>query len=444
MTEAIRASRSFPKEYKRRESLAAGSILLLMCGLFLFLSLYNFLIALLRDNDLIGVFLGVAVFLSISCSIILWGMRRVYLRGYLYERPVVYDIVNRNSYSLPSPPERMIFNVSNNSLYIALKDRIMVLDGTTNNMVDEITISEPRYFAINFFSNMLFVALRNGISVIDMSSNKVIKNRFEEYSYGQLCFNDKTNMLYSINKSSSCVDVIDCSSFEIISRIDSHWKPSGIAVNPSNNRIYLGFEKHPSIFVFDGSKNNLCTSRIHLPIIDHSELRSNRLYFDPLNEILYILQERYYPNFEGPGGSADFLLKIDANVKLPDYYIHDFKCSILSRTERYLPRRRSKSVLKEDDILRANGNPGDSITVDPKTGLLYLTDMEKKKLDEIDVNTNMILNTFEIRKYCHAMALNSITNKLYLAGSQIFGESYLDIIYMKNESTVNPPLSIEK
>jgi DNA-binding beta-propeller fold protein YncE len=451
VTEALRASRSFPKEYKRRKSLAGGSILLFICGLFLFLSLYNFLIALLRDNNLIGVFLGVAVFLSISCGIILWGMRRVYLRGYLYERPVVYDAVRRNSYSLPSPPEQMIFNASNNMLYIASRDRIMVLDGTTDHIVDEIPISGPRYFAINFPTDKLFVAQQNGISVIDMSSNKVIKNIFEEYSYGQLCINNKTNMLYAINKSysnrnisSNYVDVIDCSSSATISRINSQWKPSGIAVNPSNNRLYVGFEKHPSIFVFDDSKDNLCISRIHLPIIDHSELYSNSIYFDASNDLLYILQERIYSGGGGPPGWAEFLLKIDANMNLSNYYIHEFDCNILSKTERYLPMLRSKSVLKEDEILRGKGNPGDSITLNPKTGLLYFTNTEKKKLDEIDTNTNTVLNTFEISQYCHAMALNPVANKLYLiTSSGIFGENILDIIYLQKESTVNPPLSIE-
>lgn len=450
MTEAIRASRSFPKEYNRRKSLVQGSILLLICGLFLFLSLYNFLIALLRDNNPIWVFFGVAVFLSISSIIILWGIRKVYVRGYLSERPIVYDNVNKNSFTLPSPPKQMIFNTSNNRLYVATRDRIIVLDGTTDRMVDEIAIPEPEYLAINFVTDKLFVALNKGISVIDMPSNRIIKTVLNEYSYGQLCVNNKTNTLYAINKSYSsqkksnnCVDVIDCSSYAVNSRIDSQWKPSGIAVNPNNNRIYLGFEKHSSIFVFDGSKNNLCVFRIHLPKIDHSELTSNDIYFDSSNDILYILQRRFYPNYQGPPGLADILLKIDTNVQLSDYYIHDFKCNILSRTERYLPKLRSKSVLKEDDILWGNGNSHGSITLNPKTNLLYLANTEKKKLDEIDNNNNKILNTFEISQYCEAMALNPVANKLYLGTSRIFGESYLDIIYFKNELAVNPPLSIE-
>lgn len=448
MTEAIRASRSFPKEYKRRKSLAAGSILLLVCGLFLFLSLYNFLIALVRDNNPIWVFFGYAVFLSISCIIIIWGMRRVYLRGYLSERPVVYDTVNRKSFTLPSPPRRMIFNTNNNSLYIIARDRILVLDGSTDHLVDEIVMPEPRSLTTNFVSDILFVALKNGISVIDMSSNKITKTVLEEYSYDELCVNNKTNMLYAINKSyesqkksSSCVDVIDCSTYTVNSRIESQWKLSGIAVNPSNNRIYVGFEKYPSIFVFDGCKNNLCISRIHLPIIDHSELKSNAIYFDPSKDLLYVLQERYYSNSEGPGSFDDFLLKIDANVHLPNYYIHDFKCNILSRTERYLPRLRSRSVLKEDDIIKGSGN--DSIILNPKTGLIYFTNTEKKKLDEIDINNNKILNTFEISEYCGAMSLNPITNKLYLiTSSGIFGESILDIIYLKNEQVANRPYPI--
>lgn len=443
MTEAIKASRSFPKEYNRRESLAAGSILLLIGGLFLFLSVYNFLIALVRDNNPIWVFFGFAVFLAISCIIILWGMRRVYLRGYLSDRPVVYDTVNCKSYSLPSPPEQMIFNASNNNLYIALRDCIMVLYGTTDHMVNEIPLPEPRYFAINFVTNKLFVALKEGISVIDMLSNTVIKTVLEEYSYSQLCVNDKTNVLYAVNKSynsqkkpCNCVDVIDCSSYAVNYRIGSNWKPSGIAVNPNKNRIYVGFEKHPSIFVFDGSEN---ISRIHLPKIDHSELTSNDIHFDPSNEILYILQRRFYPNYQGPPGYADFLLKIDTNVQLSDFFIHEFDCNILSRTERYLPRLRSKSVLRENDILRGSGNPEGSITLNLKTGLLYLMNTEKKKLDEIDINTNKILNTFEISQYCDAMALNPINNKIYLGSSRYFGGSRLDIISLEIEPVSSRP-----
>lgn len=440
MKGALSASRSFSDGHKRLSSLEIGAILLFICGFFLSLSVIIFIIEIINHDDSIWSFLGVLL-LSIGFIAIVWGMRKIQTRGYVFDPPVVYDTVNRKSYSLPSPPGQMIFNTSNNSLYVALRDRIMVLDGTTDHMVDEIAIHKPRYFTINFVTNKLFVALKNGISVIDMSSNKVIKSIFEEYNYGQLCVNNNTNMLYAINKSynnqkksPNCVDVIDCSSFALISRIDTQWKPSGIAVNPSNNRIYAGFEKHPSVFVFDGSKNNTCISKIHLPKIDHSELESNNIYFDPSSDLLFVLQNRYYPGSGGPGGWGDFLLKIDTNVKVPDYFMHEFDCDILSKTERYLPRLRSKSVLKEDDIIRRNG--GDSIILNPKTGLLYLTDIEKKKLDEIDINTNKILNTFEISDYSSAKALNSIANKLYLGSSRYFAESTIDIIYLENERAV--------
>lgn len=366
MTEASKASRSFSKGHGRVNGLDIGAILLFICGLFLSLSMINFITGLLNDGNPIWSFFGVAVLLSIGFITIVWGMRKIHKQGYIFEPHIVYNTVNMKYVDLRRHPRQTVFNESNNSLYVATKNSVILFYDTINDIVDEIAIKDPKYMAVDHFKDRLFVTLERGIAVIDTSSNILIKNIFEEFRFGQLCINFNTNMLYAINLDFYCVYIIECSSHTLIDKIycDSH--PYAATVDPNTNSIYIANSDH-IVIVIDGSKNKVM-STIHLPNLSRRmsdcTVGLDGLYVDPSNKILYIKEEVIGPPNQGGVGLQTLFFKIDLNaIHCPEYFIHDFECDILPKTERYMPDRRSESILRKHDIFWRDRSLNDSFIV---------------------------------------------------------------------------------
>lgn len=443
MKEASHASRSFSEGHKRLNGLEIGVILLFICGFFLSLSVINFVIGLLRNGNLIWSLLGV-VLLSIGFITIIWGMRKIHKQGYIFDPPVVYSRVYRKHVDLQSNPRQLIFNEGNNRLYISTKNSIIVFDDTINKIVNELAIKNTGYIAVDHLKDILFVTLERGIAVIDTSSNTLIKNIFEEFRFGQLCINFNTNMLYAINLDFHCVYIIECSSQTLIDKIYCDGYPRAVTVNPNTNSIYIANSDF-IVTKIDGSKNQL-TSRIHLrKLSGYLTAHIDELYVDPLNNILYINEHATGPAGEGGVGLHTSFFGIHLNEidyqDYHDYFIHDFECNIIPKTERYTTNHTSESTLHKHDIFWKHGSLDNSFVVSSKSGLVYLTDLWEKRIDEIDAH-NKILRTFAINHNYVSMSMSPNGNKLYLTNSGYFSNS-LDIIYLQKEPTVNPPLSIE-
>jgi hypothetical protein len=432
--EASSSSQSFSEGHKRLNRLEMVAILLFICGFFLSLSVINFIIGLLNDGKPIWAYLGVSVFLSISFITIVWGMQKIRKRGYIFDPPVVYSTVNRKYVSLHSNPRAIVFNKGNNRVYIAIKNSIIVLDDTINDIVYEILLKDPGYMAVDHIKDKLFVTLERGIAVIDTSSNTLIKNIFKEFRFGQLCINFNTNMLYAINLDFNCVYIIDCSSDALIDKIYCDSYPYTVTVNSNTNSIYIGNSDN-TVTIIDGSTKKVIF-RIHLPNSSDSKYgsttRLDELYLDPLNEILYIKVEIIGPPNQGGASLHTSFFKIHlSSIYCPEYFIHDSECDIIAKTERYMTYHLFDSVLPKHDIFERVGSLDDFLIVNSESGLLYLTDKETEKLVELDSNNN-ILRTFIINHNCVSMAMNPIANKLYLANSGYF-TNWIDIFFLEKE-----------
>jgi hypothetical protein len=391
----------------------------------------NFVIVLLNGANSTWSFFGVLL-LSIGFISIVWGIQKIRKQGYIFDPPVVLSTVERKSINLRSNPRKLVFNRGNNKLWISTKNSIIIFDDSVNDITGEIPIKNPYYMAVDHTKDILFATLERGIAVIDSSSNNLIKNIFEEFRFGQLHINFNNSMLYAINLDLKCVYIIECSSHALVDKIYFIGYPRTITLNQNTNSIYIGNSDN-IIIIIDGSKNKII-SKIHLP--NHLSHRMypittslDELYVDPSNNILYIKDNVIGPPNEGGVGLQTLFFKIDQNTILcPEYFIHRPECDILPKTERYLPDHKSESILRKHDIFYRNRSLNDSFIVNSKSGLQYLTDIGRKKLDEIDSN-NKILRTFEISENCNAMAMNYIVNKIYLANSGYFSNS-LDIIYL--------------
>jgi DNA-binding beta-propeller fold protein YncE len=440
--EASGSSQSFSDSHKRFSGLEIGAILLFICGFFLSLSVIVFLTGILNHDDFMWSFFAV-VLLSILFISIVWGIRKFQRLGYVFDLPVVYTKVFRKSIELRNNPRELVFNEGNNKLYIATKNSIVVFDDSINRIIDEILIKNPYSMAVDHTNDKLFATLDRGIAVIDTSSNTLIKNIFEDFRFSQLCININTNMLYTINVDLNCVYIIECSSHALVDKIYCIGYPRIITLNQNTNSIYIGNSDFV-IMIVDGSKNQEI-SRIHLANPPERWYGSSKtldgLYVDPSNNLLYVKEDVTTPN-EGGASLGTLFFKLHLNsIRHSEYFMHDYECDIIPKTERYMPDHKSGSILRKHDILSRTGSLDNSFVVNSKSGLQYLTDMWSKKLEEIDTN-NKILRTFKIDHEYVSMTINPNGNKLYLANSGYFS-NWLDIIYLPEEPTVNPPVSIE-
>jgi DNA-binding beta-propeller fold protein YncE len=405
VTEATNASRSFPRGYRRTRGIFIGAIFLFICSVFLYLSILNFTISLFRDSDPIWFFFGVAVFLSVISSIIVWAIRKIIIRGYAFDRPYVYDSIdeNRNYLSLSHRVEQMLVDKDNNKIYLSTKDSIVIINCTTDDIVDEIKLRKPRFMVLNPATQRMFVMLEKGIVIIDLRSNMVTETIFKENRFTNLSIDYTTNILYAIDESYNCVDVIECSSYHLNYRIDFGEKPSGIAVNPNTNRIYIAYPKSNSLLIIDNNFNKVICK---LQFENKNTAEIYELYLDSLNSKLYILRKAYYA---GEGGYLDNheLYYIDANV---------IGSRVLDSRSSLSLHIINKSVGLCDRYSRKL-----SFTVNPELERIYMAVIERedglvvrKALFEIDSNEN-ILQTREINDKCKSIAVNPVTNKLYVA-----------------------------
>ncbi len=161
------------------------------------------------------------------------------------------------------------------------------------------TIPTPAVFgmadlAVNSATNLVYVGSTNGdLTVIDGATN-TITGTVPAQGYG-VAVNEVTNRIYAvgINGYSNCcalasVRVIDGTSNAVLAQIDlpdGNLPYHGIAVNPITNTIYVAEEALQSIYVIDGSTNqitgtvfighrvhsigvNSATNRIYVTVVD--------------------------------------------------------------------------------------------------------------------------------------------------------------------------------
>src|SRR5829696_6988976 len=112
-------------------------------------------------------------------------------------------------------PQALIFNPSNNNIYVAnaISNTVSVID-STNMTANEIEVgSNPLALEINPSNNNIYVAnaISNTVSVID--STNMTANEIEvETSPVALEFNPSNNNMYVANRDSGTVSVIDSTS----------------------------------------------------------------------------------------------------------------------------------------------------------------------------------------------------------------------------------------
>ncbi|MFY3741852.1 MAG: YVTN family beta-propeller protein [Candidatus Nitrosomirales archaeon] len=220
---------------------------------------------------------------------------------------------------------------------------------------------------------------------------RVIRTSNPDLSYipHQAAVNVKSNTLYVGNMDSS-ITVIDIASEEIVDRIDLDDKDFFIpednqlrvAVNPNTNTIYAVSHVSSFVYVIDGSTNTVI-DRVSLG--EHSP--SHSIAVDPDANEIFISTD---------GGNFVAFLDGSTNKIVEKLYIGE------------------RTLVSGDVGL----NFPAQLAVNPVTHLLYATNFPAKLVNVIDGSTHKIASNITTNINPAAVAVNTDTNTIFVAGHQ--------------------------
>lgn len=181
-------------------------------------------------------------------------------------------------------PSSIALNEKTNFVYVANRnsDTVVVIDGTTNKVVDSITVGfSPADVAVNPNTNFIYVTKLDvgTVSVIDGSTNRIIKNieiddSINFHHAGGIAVNENTNKIYVLTNNYpagqassyyASISIIDGLTNELESflkvtdlRVDYDVQDSArdIAINSETNTIYVVF-MFGDVYVIDADTNKV-------------------------------------------------------------------------------------------------------------------------------------------------------------------------------------------
>lgn len=152
------------------------------------------------------------------------------------------------------------FNSVSNRVYTTNNSgsNITVLDGNSNSALTSISVGlHPRDIAVNTKTNKVYVTAENGqVSVIDGSNNTVTATLNVGDARG-VAVNSATNRVYVSNGPNNTVTVLDGATNTVVATVPVGAFPQGIDVNPRTNRIYVANTNSDNVSVISGNTNTV-------------------------------------------------------------------------------------------------------------------------------------------------------------------------------------------
>lgn len=223
-------------------------------------------------------------------------------------------------------PDCIAVNPNTNKIYVGanrnlgeLHSRIFVIDGNTNQITD--TIDPPFYgvsssttsIGVNPSTNRVYVSTTGSAGndnsyVIDGNTDTII-GAFDvgEYAYG-MAVNPTNNKIYVTNYESNSVRVIDGSSCALIATVPVGQGPNSVVVNPDTGFAYVFNQTSFTLSVIDGSSNSVIAT---VPIASASN--SHCLALDQTRNMLYLGDSGHLRLFVIDGSSNSVTARVPIN-----------------------------------------------------------------------------------------------------------------------------------
>jgi YVTN family beta-propeller protein len=181
-------------------------------------------------------------------------------------------------------PGDIIYNPSNEHMYVTIAQGVVVIDSSTNEVVDTISISNARSIVYNSMNNDMYVTSSSGgVSVIDSSTNTVVDN-INVLSQGGIAYNSENNYVYVIyggyDGFNDLVSYIDTETNSVAGNFTLEGVLSQIEYNPANDAMYITryLTGERGAYVVDSSTHT---------VVGGVGIGSAALAFNPFNNYIY-------------------------------------------------------------------------------------------------------------------------------------------------------------
>ena len=266
-------------------------------------------------------------------------------------------------------------NPVSNLIYVLAGSKITIIDGITNAIVSNIEVRTLSDITINSVTNRIYFTSTAGesfrtIFVLDGTSNQIIDDIEIESNILDLKVNRSTNKIYMVNSVSDTVKVIDGETNEIIKDIKAGTAPRSIGINPETNMIYIG----TSVPVGLSPDSSLRQGFINVINGNTDSVIANFPLFDPPADI---------DNFDNAIGMGIDIDNIDRSIDIDNIVVNTTTNHI------YVTSRRSRDIIVIDgntnqiiDKIQFENVPG-GLSVNPTTNRIYITDPTAGKITVI-------------------------------------------------------------
>ena len=170
-------------------------------------------------------------------------------------------------------PTGIVTNSINNTVYVTNvgSNTVSVVNGTTNAVVSNVTSTSaeegggsgffsPAGIAYNSDNGNLYVANRGSdtVSVINGSTNSLVNEiTLDTIAPSGIIYNAANNYIYVTNAGSNNVTVINGTTNAVVEKVLVGLGPNGIAYDQSNGNVYVANYMNGTISVIDGLTNDV-------------------------------------------------------------------------------------------------------------------------------------------------------------------------------------------
>lgn len=161
-------------------------------------------------------------------------------------------------------PKAVYYVPSNNCVYVAGEDGVIVVDAATNVRVARIDMNEPMFMAFDSHDNKVYMSGRDSLSVIDPMTHQVLAQLHVGSNPTRLCYNPAANKVYCLTGyRRDTVAVVDCNTDSVLARIwvgRTDYDFVSICCNPAGNKVYVPSYDEAWVAVIDGAGDSLLRS----------------------------------------------------------------------------------------------------------------------------------------------------------------------------------------
>jgi DNA-binding beta-propeller fold protein YncE len=280
------------------------------------------------------------------------------------------------NYAYSDSGKHLFLNPDSETVYAQFGDIILAVNGTTGDIIKNITIESHAWIVINPFAQILYISDLDNIVETDLTNLRVIKN-VSIPNYGSvMAFDEKNNLLYMIDDEHETNLAILNESDEFTRGYKIKGITTNLVINPETNRVYVLDDEYDKIYVFDSEQKRVISNVSIIP-------NMFAMAVNPIRNHVYVAT-----------GDASKIGIIDGNT---------------NQVLKYLDSGTPKDPYEWSES---------SLDIDPATNRLFLSSHDKKLISIFDISNNTLIDKIYSEVAPSRIAFNTHHKVLYVLDTE--------------------------